>query len=262
MYKILIPIKLKYRYFIKLAFNGTRYHGWQIQKNSTTVQQVLNNALSIILNSEINVTGAGRTDAGVHAKEFYAHFDTDNNIYNKERFNLIYKLNNFLPFDISIYDIIPVKNKAHARFDAISRTYKYYLTKIKNPFYNGLSYFVYGNLNIDLMNEGAKVLYEYKDFSCFSKSHTQVKTNNCKIYYAKWIEKNNKLVFTIKADRFLRNMVRAIVGTLLEIGKEKININDLRQIIKSKNRSNAGYSVPAKGLFLTNIEYPEDIFIL
>jgi tRNA pseudouridine38-40 synthase len=248
------------RYFIKLAFNGKNYHGWQMQDNALTIQSVINDALSKLLSEEINLTGCGRTDTGVHAKEFYAHFDTCKNFTNDEKKRLILKLNNFLPYDISIYEIINVKNNAHARFDAISRTYQYFITRQKDPFDNNFSYYVYGDINIDLMNEGAKILYEYEDFTSFSKLHSDVKTNNCKILNAKWVEKEDKLIFTITADRFLRNMVRAIVRTLLDIGKKKISLKDFRKIIKSKNRSDAGYSVPAKGLFLTKIEYPDDIF--
>ena len=248
------------RYFIKLAFNGKNYHGWQMQDNALTIQSVINNALSKLLGEEINITGCGRTDTGVHAKEFYAHFDTCKNFTNDEKKRLIFKLNNFLPDDISIYEIINVKNNAHARFDAISRTYQYFISRQKDPFDNNFSYYVYGDINIDLMNEGAKILCEYEDFTSFSKLHSDVKTNNCKILNAKWVEREDKLIFTITADRFLRNMVRAIVGTLLDIGKKKISLKDFRKIIESKNRSDAGYSVPAKGLFLTKIEYPYDIF--
>jgi tRNA pseudouridine38-40 synthase len=248
------------RFFIKLAFNGKNYHGWQMQDNAITIQSVINDALSKLLEEEINVTGCGRTDSGVHAKEFYAHFDINKFLNKNDRDNIVFKLNNFLDDSIVIYNIIPVKPDSHARFDAISRTYKYFISRQKDPFDNDFSYYVYGDINIDLINKGAKILYEYEDFTSFSKLHSDVKTNNCKIIDAKWIEKEDKLIFTITADRFLRNMVRAIVGTLLDIGKKKISLKDFRKIIESKNRSDAGYSVPAKGLFLTKIEYPYDIF--
>jgi tRNA pseudouridine38-40 synthase len=248
------------RYFIKLAFNGKNYHGWQMQDNALTIQSVINDALSKLLEEEINVTGCGRTDTGVHAKEFYAHFDINKILNKNDRDNIVFKLNNFLDDRIVIFNIIPVKPGSHARFDAISRTYQYFITRQKDPFDNDFSYYVYGDINIDLMNEGAKILYEYEDFTSFSKLHSDVKTNNCKVLYAKWAANKDKLIFTITADRFLRNMVRAIVGTLLDIGKKKISLKDFRKIIESKNRSDAGYSVPAKGLFLTKIEYPDDIF--
>ncbi len=248
------------RYFIKLSFNGNEYHGWQIQNNSITVQEKLNQALSLLLNHKINVIGAGRTDTGVHAKNFFAHFDFNHCFNEKEKISLIFKLNNFLPSDIVIHNIIKVKDDAHARFNAISRTYKYYISKTKDPFNKNFSYYFYGKLNIDLMNKGAEILSKYEDFSCFSKSHTQTKTNICKIIYAKFEQQDNMLIFTITANRFLRDMVRAIVGTLLNMGQEKINLDDLKKIIESKNRSNAGKSVDAQGLFLTKIVYPDDIF--
>jgi tRNA pseudouridine38-40 synthase len=248
------------RYFIKLSFNGKEYHGWQIQNNSITVQGKLNQALSLILNHKINVIGAGRTDAGVHAKNFFAHFDFNHYFNEKEKISLIFKLNNFLPSDIVIHDIIKVKDDAHVRFDAILRTYKYYISRTKNPFNKNFSYYFYGKLNIALMNKGAKKISEYEDFSCFSKSHTQTKTNICKITYAKFEQQNNMLIFTITANRFLRDMVRAIIGTLLNLGQGKIKLNDFKKIIESKNRSNAGKSVDAQGLFLTEIVYPDHIF--
>jgi len=252
---------LKNRYFIKLSYNGANYHGWQEQDNSITVQQKINEALSKLLGEEINTIGAGRTDTGVHAKEFYAHFDFSKTLDELEIKQLSFKLNRFLPFDIAINSFIAVKENAHARFDAISRTYQYFVSKTKTPFNKDFSYYVYGKLDIEKMNKAAETLFEYDDFSSFSKSGTQVKTNICKIYHAKWeINDEGLLVFTIKADRFLRNMVRAIVGTLLDVGKEKININDFRNIIENKNRSDAGFSVPAHALFLTIIEYPDNIF--
>jgi tRNA pseudouridine38-40 synthase len=250
------------RYFIKLSYDGTNYHGWQSQDNANTVQAELEKALSAILSDKIEVTGAGRTDTGVHAREYFAHFDHSQLLEKSELDNLLYRLNAILPEDISAFYIFPVKNDTHARFSAISRTYKYYITRKKNPFFNKYSWNVIGKLDVIKMNEVSKILFEYIDFTSFSKLHTDVKTNNCKIMQAEWSEENNMIIFTIKADRFLRNMVRAIVGTLIDVGKGKISTEEFRNIIESKNRSEAGYSVPAKGLFLDKIEYPPDIILL
>ncbi len=249
---------LNKRYFIQLSYNGTAYHGWQIQPNAPTVQETINKALSTILRQEINIVGCGRTDTGVHASDFMAHFNADLNDFSTEQ--LCFKLNRFLPNDIAIQRIIEVHPEAHARFDAISRTYHYYLDTEKNPFTYNYSHTPHPIPDIDIMNEACKVLFDYIDFTSFSKLHTDVKTNNCKIYKAVWERKGHQLIFTIKADRFLRNMVRAIVGTLIEIGNKKITIDEFRRIIESKNRGNAGVSVPGRALFLSNIEYPEEIY--
>ena len=246
------------RYFLKLAYNGTIYHGWQIQDNAPSVQETINKAISIQIGSKINLSGCGRTDTGVHAREFYAHFDLEKSIDDREKF--VFKLNSFLPSDIVLFDLIPVQAEANTRFDAVSRTYEYQITRRKDPFRNDLAFTHFGNLEIDAMNNAAEILQEYTDFTSFSKLHTQVKTNNCKIMDASWKQEDDLLVFTITADRFLRNMVRAIVGTLLEIGKGKATIEDIRNIILAKDRSKAGFSVPAQGLFLTKIQYPETIF--
>ncbi len=250
------------RYFLHLAYNGKKFHGWQIQNNAITVQQVLNETLSLFFRTEIELTGAGRTDTGVHAKDFYAHFDLPTEIKSDNIPLIVHKLNGFLKDDIAIYNIIPVKEDAHARFDAITRTYHYYIGVKKDVFNSDYHYTIYGNIDVEAMNEAAQVLFDYTDFSCFSKSNTQTKTNNCKIIAAFWEQRGDALVFTITADRFLRNMVRAIVGTLLEIGFHKINIDDFKQIIENKNRSDAGYSVPAKALFLAKIVYPESTYLL
>jgi len=249
------------RYFINLAYNGTRYNGWQIQDNAPSVQATINDAFSTILKKEINIVGCGRTDTGVHAKKFYAHFDLAKSFTTTEKNNIIRKLNGYLPSDISIISILPVTPEAHARFDAISRTYQYFILRKKDPFYKEYSYYVYGDLDVDLMNRGADILFEYQDFTSFSKTKTQVKTNLCKLKHARWEQKYHLLVFTITADRFLRNMVRAIVGTLLDVGRGKNSLSDLKMIIENKNRSYAGYSVPAKGLFLTEVEYPAEVFL-
>ena len=241
------------RYFIHLAYNGTPYHGWQIQPNATSVQETLNKAFSVLLQSEINLMGAGRTDTGVHAKEMYAHFDFEASI---DIPNLVHKLNSFLPKDIVIYDIIPVHDDAHTRFDATKRTYEYHIHQFKNPFLDELSWYFHQPLDIDLMNEAAILLFNYTDFECFSKVNTDVNTFECTIFEAHWKRcENDQLVFTISANRFLRNMVRSIVGTLINIGLQKITIEDFAQIIESKSRDKAGFSVPAHGLYLTQITY-------
>lgn len=244
---------MKQRYFIELSYNGTNFHGWQIQPNAVTIQEELNKALSTLLREDIETVGAGRTDSGVHAKFFVAHFDSDN--LNIDANNVIHRLNKFLSNDIAINKIYKVVNTAHSRFDALSRTYKYYICKNKDPFNKDFCYYFPLKLDIEKINKACKILFKYTDFSCFSKLHTDTKTNNCKITVAECVENNKMIVFTITADRFLRNMVRAIVGTLIEVGQNKINLNDFSKIIESKNRSNAGKSVPAKGLFLENIKY-------
>lgn len=245
------------RYFIEIAYNGSNYHGWQFQQNATSIQEEINKALSTILQTDTMVTGAGRTDTGVHAEQLYAHFDFEQ-LNDLE--TLKFKLNNFLPNDISIYSIFEVNKDAHARFSATSRTYQYRITQKKNPFHSLSAYYFPYPLNIELMNKAAAELLNYKDFSSFSKSKTDTFTNNCEIIKAEWEAENGLLVFTITANRFLRNMVRAIVGTLLEIGQEKIKTSELKEIIESKNRSNAGTSAPAQGLFLTKINYPNSIY--
>ncbi len=244
-----------YRYFIKLAYNGKAYHGWQVQDNAISVQQVLEDAFSTIFGNPIAITGAGRTDTGVHARKFYAHFELDKQLSDDEVTEKLFKLNNFLPKDILLFDISPVKPDIHARFSAISRTYEYVISTRKDPFNDEFSWLVYHKLDVDKMNEGAAILLEYKDFTSFSKLHTQVKTNNCDVKEAFWEQKGDLLIFTIKADRFLRNMVRAIVGTLVDLGRGKINLEEFRTIIEAKDRSEAGLSVPAQGLYLIDIEY-------
>ncbi|QXP59791.1 tRNA pseudouridine(38-40) synthase TruA [Olleya sp. HaHaR_3_96] len=244
------------RYFIELSYNGKNYHGWQKQPNAISVQEVLEKALSTILGETIAVMGAGRTDAGVHAKQLFAHWDTDI-LFDAEKVQ--YKLNSFLPVDIAIQSIFKVKEDSHARFHATSRAYLYRVALQKSPFNVDQSYFLKHALDIEKMNEATKILFEYKDFQCFSKTHTDVKTYNCDIMKAEWQLMDNELHFTIKADRFLRNMVRAIVGTLINIGVGKMEVDELHTIIKSKNRSNAGFSVPAQGLYLTEVAYPDTI---
>jgi tRNA pseudouridine38-40 synthase len=241
------------RYFIQFAYNGTHYHGWQYQPNATSVQETLNNVFSTLLQEKIDIMGAGRTDTGVHASQMYGHFNSEVIIDNAK---FIHKANSFLPKDIVIYDIIQVDNDAHARFDATSRTYKYHISTSKNVFNNELSWYLNQNLDMDAMNKSAKLLLNFTDFQCFSKVNTDVNTFNCKITEAFWTKEKEELIFTITADRFLRNMVRAIVGTLVNIGLHKITQTDFIKIIEDRNRENAGFSVPAHGLFLTKIEYP------
>ncbi len=241
------------RYFIEIAYKGKNYFGWQRQPKQISVQEVLEEKLSTMLRENIAIVGAGRTDTGVHAKQMYAHFDYSGDI-DSEKFT--FKLNSFLPKDISIYRIFKVEDKAHARFDATSRAYEYHIHIGKNPFLTDGTYQIYHSLDIDKMNEAAKLMYDYTNFKCFSKSKTDVRTYNCDVMNAKWIEIDHLLVFHVKADRFLRNMVRAIVGTLLEVGEGKKTVDDFKEVLESRDRSKAGTSVPAQGLYLTEIVYP------
>ena len=278
------------RYFIELRYDGTAYCGWQRQPNGIAVQEELEKALSTILRTPIELTGAGRTDAGVHALNMVAHFDIADDIlpaYLKESDTeigqrsysppvlggvprsgegvindskrLINNLNSLLPYDIAVRNVERVTDEAHARFDALSRKYEYHIITHKNPFLKEQACRIHFPLNIELMNEAAKVLFEYEDFTSFSKLHTDVKTNNCTIMEAYWQQRGEELVFTIKANRFLRNMVRAIVGTLMEVGRERLTIEGFRQVIEAKNRCSAGHSVPACGLYFIEAEYPETI---
>jgi len=245
------------RYFISLAYKGTNFHGWQSQDNAKSIQSEIECCLSLVLRENIKITGCGRTDAGVHAAFYVAHFDYRTLLDETQRFNLIRKMNLFIPNAIVLFEIIPVNNELNSRFHATKRTYKYFISKSKNPFISDYSVEYKNNLNLKLMELACKIIKKYSDFTSFSKTGGNSQTNLCKIYDAKWdyYEDAEILVFTISADRFLRNMVRAIVGTLMEVGREKINLEEFRKIIESKNRSNAGPSVDAKGLFLWDIEY-------
>jgi len=243
------------RYFLELAYNGTAYHGWQIQNNAVSVQEKINRALSILCRAEIESIGCGRTDTGVHARQLFAHFDTAPDIdVLSPRF--LQSLNAMLPYDIVVKRILKVENDAHARFDATLRSYEYHIHFSKDPFLHNLSWLQRDIPDIELMNAAAAVLMEYRDFSCFSKSNTQTFTNNCVITRAEWLNTDKGIVFHISADRFLRNMVRAIVGTLIRVGRKEIEVEDIRGVIESKDRSNAGESVPACGLYLTKVKYP------
>lgn len=262
----LCSLEGKQRYFAELAFDGTYYHGWQIQQNALSVQEVFNKALQTLLRQPIETVGCGRTDTGVHAKQLFVHFDVEKSAEFEVRGanyepsavsrQLKASLNALLPKDIAVKNIISVAADAHARFDATLRAYEYHIHFGKDPFKQNYSWQLRDFPDVELMNQAANIIKEYQDFSCFSKSNTQVKTNFCAIKEAFWTEKDNGLIFYISADRFLRNMVRAIVGTLIAVGKKEIEPEAVRAIIESKNRSKAGVSVPACGLYLTRVTYP------
>lgn len=240
------------RYFLEFAYKGTNYHGWQYQPNAISVQETLTKAIITILKTEIDLVGAGRTDSGVHAKQMFAHFDYDIEIDSE---HLTHKLNSFLPKDIAVLNFYKVHDEAHARFNAKKRTYEYHIHTKKNVFESENSWYNKHELNIEKMNEACQLLFNYIDFECFSKVHTDVNTFNCIIYEANWKQNKDSLIFTISADRFLRNMVRAIVGTMINIGLEKVSLLEFVEIIESKDRNKAGFSVPAHGLYLTKVDY-------
>lgn len=242
------------RYFVQFSYKGTAYHGWQGQPNAVTVQQVLQEAMGMLLKDEVVLVGAGRTDAGVHARQMFAHFDHASPIGSDD---LVFRLNAFLPADIAVQGVFQVSDGAHARFDAIARTYEYWVVQKKNPFYVDAAHYVKLPLSLAAMNEAADLLLQYDNFECFSKSNTDVRTYICDVTKAQWSWEGERLVFTIRADRFLRNMVRAIVGTLLDVGLGKRSLEDVKAVINSRDRRKAGASVPAKGLYLTQINYPD-----
>lgn len=246
------------RYFLYIKFDGTNFNGWQIQPNGITVQEEIEKALYKIFQEATLIMGAGRTDSGVHASCMVAHFDVKNKI---DEQSTLFHLNNILPASIAIYTIRRVAEDFHARFAAISRTYYYNIIFEKDPFKNTFAHRINNQLDVDAMNEAAQLLIGKNDFSCFSKSKTQTFTNDCDITTAVWKRTGNGLQFEISANRFLRNMVRAIVGTLIEVGLGKRKVNSITELIASKNRSMAGTSMPAKGLFLVEIDYPEEGFI-
>ena len=245
------------RYFIQLSYDGTNYHGWQVQQNASSVQEEIEKALAVICRESTEVVGAGRTDTGVHAVFYIAHFDSSLESLDEEK--TVFRLNCLLPDDIAVQKIYKVRPDAHARFDATYREYKYYISRNKDPFTSKYAERENRDLNLDLMNDAAQTLFDYTDFTSFSKLGSDVKTNNCRIFKAVWEDMGDHLIFTVRADRFLRNMVRAIVGTLLEVGLEKKSVQDFRAVIEKKDRSSAGVSVAAKGLFLVDIGYPEEI---
>lgn len=243
------------KYFVQFSYFGKTYHGWQNQPNAITVQEVLEKAFTTLLKSDISLMGAGRTDAGVHAKEMFAHFEAAKIT---DFADLVFRLNALLPEDIAVQKVFQVADDAHARFDAIERTYEYWISQEKNPFYQDSAHYIKKPLNVTVMNHAAELLLEYDDFECFSKSNTDVHTHLCDIKEANFKIQEDRLVFTITANRFLRNMVRAIVGTLLEVGADKITIDDVKTILESKDRTKAGPSVPAKGLYLIKVVYPHN----
>lgn len=246
------------RYFIKLAYKGTDFHGWQSQPNADSVQERIEKALSILLKNSTEIIGCGRTDTGVHASQYFAHFETEN-LINPEEFT--YKLNALLPHTIVISEIFHVSDTAHARFDAVTRSYEYHILLENNPFLLETTWQLpHKKFDVEKMNKAAEILLHHQDFKSFSKSKTDVKNYLCIITEAYWKLDANKLTFYITANRFLRNMVRAIVGTLLEVGEHKLSISEFEQVILSQNRSEAGLSVPAKGLFLSEIKYPDSFF--
>jgi tRNA pseudouridine38-40 synthase len=251
-----------FRYFVRLMYDGTNYHGWQNQKNAFSVQELIEKGFSLIFKEKVKVTGCGRTDTGVHAKDFYLHFDLSRQLGLTERKKLVFNLNGYLPMDIAIRDILPVMPNANSRFSAISRTYQYVITTFKDPFADGYAWYLYSDLDTGLMNRGARLLLKTHDFTSFSKVNTQSATNLCKVSEAHCERVGENLIFTIRADRFLRNMVRAIVGTLIALGRKKISLKDLQRIIDGKDRSLAWDSVPACGLYLVKVEYPEEIFLI
>ena len=246
------------RYFLFLSYNGTRYHGWQIQDNAITVQQVLNESLSTILRREITTMGSGRTDTGVHARMQVAHFDLEEHV--DEEF-LVRRLNGILPKDIAAHSIRLENSEASTRFNAVSRQYHYKIHLNKSPFLENLSYGFFRELNIDLMNHACKQLTDWRDFECFSRVKTEVNNFYCDIFEAKWLRENDDVLFSVRANRFLRGMVRAIVGTMLEIGQEKIDSKDFQRILESRDRKKAGRAVPPQGLYLNDIVYPEEILL-
>ncbi|MEL6557185.1 MAG: tRNA pseudouridine(38-40) synthase TruA [Bacteroidota bacterium] len=246
------------RYFLYLSYNGTHYHGWQIQENAITVQQVLNESMSTILRQKINTMGSGRTDTGVHATVQVVHFDVDEFL---EETNLIRRLNSILPKDIAVYALRRVNSDANTRFDAISREYHYKIHLKKSPFLENLSYGYFRELNFDLMNEACLLLKDWKDFECFSRVKTEVNNFCCDIFEAKWFKENDEVLFSVRANRFLRGMVRAIVGTMLEVGQERISLADFQEVLDGRDRKKAGRAVPPQGLYLNDIVYPEEIFL-
>ena len=245
------------RYFLELAYFGKAYHGWQRQPNALSVQEVVENALFTLFQNPIEVVGAGRTDAGVHARQIFAHFEVEDELQGE----FLFRLNCLLPKDVAAKAVKKVTAEAHARFSAVSRSYEYHMVQEKDVFETETAFLVQRELNVQKMNEAAQILLKYKDFKCFSRSRTDVHTYNCELKSARWEVKGKKLIFHITSDRFLRNMVRAIVGTLVEIGLGKMEVEHIHRVVRSGSRSEAGASVPAHGLFLTAVEYPKEIFI-
>lgn len=244
------------RYFLEFSYLGTAYHGWQRQPNALSVQEVLEDCTGTLLGGKLEIVAAGRTDTGVHARKMVAHFDWEDTLPE----DFVVRLNAFLPRDIAVRGVRPVKPDAHARFDALSRTYRYYVVQHKDPFSIDSAHWVQRPLDFGAMNEAARLLLGCQDFKCFSRSNTDVKTYLCEVREARWEREGEAWVFVITADRFLRNMVRAVVGTLLQVGKGNLGPDAVKAIIKTRDRSEAGASVPAKGLYLTELVYPEGVY--
>lgn len=245
------------RYFFEISYKGTNYHGWQVQSNAMSVQQVIEEKMRQLLNSDVEITGSGRTDTGVHALQQYFHADLN---HENDMEDLRYHLNAVLPFDIVVKSVRKVKDNAHARFDALSRAYRYLIIHEKDPFRMNEAYIYHRPLDIDLLNKAASLLIGRHDFQSFSKVKTEVNNFECEVYYAKWQQEGDDACFSITANRFLRGMVRAVVGTLLMVNENKIEVGDIVHILHSKNRRKAGRSVPPEGLYLSEITYPDDIF--
>ena len=247
------------RYFVTFSYDGGRYHGWQVQPNGDSVQQRLQWALSTLLRQEVSVTGAGRTDAGVHARVMVAHFDTDARFESPDGIHcpqLVYKLNRLLPQDIAVSRVEPVASDMHARFSAVSRMYRYYIHTVKNPFLRAYSCEIHYPLDFAAMNEAAALLLGYDDFGAFCKSGADVKTTLCQVMKAEWHQTSPcEWYFEIRANRFLRNMVRAVVGTLIDVGRGRLTLDEFRSVIEGRRRSDAGESMPAHALFLEDIVY-------
>lgn len=249
-----------HRYFLELCFDGTAYHGWQIQDNAKAVQGEVNKALSTVLQTDCFVTGAGRTDTGVHAMQMFCHFDAEINESDADK--LIYQLNSVIPSDIAFKSVVRVKDDANARFDASSRSYLYQIVQEKDPFLINKAWYYPFKINLELMNEACDILKSYRNFASFSKSGSDVKTDICDLKHALWTKNGGIILFNISADRFLRNMVRAIVGTMVEIGRGKMDLAEFRKVIESSDRSKAGFSVPPCGLYLKSISYPYELIPL
>lgn len=246
------------RYFLKLSYNGTEFHGWQRQDDAVSIQQEIEEKLSTILRTETPIVGCGRTDTGVHAREYFAHFDAES--LGMEASLFVHKLNTMLPWGIAIQELFEVQNDAHARFDATERSYEYIITTVKDPFLKDEAYKFNQDLNMDAMNKACERLLGEHDFGCFCKSRADNHTNICTVYAASWSSNGNMIRFNISANRFLRNMVRAIVGTMLEVGQGRTSLEDLNAILESKDRQAAGRSVPAQGLYLVGVKYPSHLF--
>ncbi len=250
---------MKRRYFLYCSYNGAAYCGWQVQPNGIAVQEVLQHALRTVLRDpRLEVVGAGRTDAGVHAKLMVAHFDAD--LGGLDACGLLAKLNSLLPPDVAVHALRPVRADAHARFDAVARRYEYHVVLRKDVFRTGLAARLYRMPDFERMNEAARLLLGRRDFTSFSKLHTDVKTNICTVTHAEWTQRDGEWVFTIEADRFLRNMVRAVVGTLLEVGRGRMPVDGFARVIEARDRCRAGTSAPAQGLYLVDVRYPDELF--